>query len=119
MRALECTHYLGGAAACVMRGVTGVSHFSHHGQSQIESIDTPYLFFGESWFGSVKVASNVKVAGFHSCFLVKTGHSRSLKVFLEDNMKDYPGGTWITLESKTEHKGVDIIFIRYKYTKKR
>jgi len=62
MRALEYTHDLGGTAACVMRGVTKVSHFAHHGQREIEAVDTPYLFFGDSWFGSVKAASNLKVA---------------------------------------------------------
>ena len=76
------------------------------------------LFFGDSWFGSVKAASNVKVAGHHSCFLVKTGHSRSPKAFLKDKMKDFPGGAWITLEAKTEHEGVDRIYIGYKYKKK-
>ena len=119
MRALEYTHDLGGTAACVTRGVTKVSHFAHHGQREIEAVDTPYLFFGDSWFGSVKAASNVKVAGHHSCFLVKTGHSRSPKAFLEDKMKDFPGGTWITLEAKTKHEGVDLICIGYKYNKKR
>jgi len=111
MRALEYTHDLGGTAACVMRGVTKVSHFAHHRQHEIESVDTPYLLFGDSWFGSVKAVSNVKVAGHRSCFLVETGHSRSPKAFLEDKMKDFPGGTWITLEAKTEHEGVDLIYI--------
>jgi len=42
MRALGYTHELDVTAACVMGGVVEVSHFSHHRQSQIESIDTPY-----------------------------------------------------------------------------
>ena len=63
MRTLEYTHDTGGIEACVMRGVTKVSHFAHHGQREIESVNTPYLFFGDSLFGSVKVASNMKVAG--------------------------------------------------------
>jgi len=118
MCALEYTHDLGGTAACVMRGVTKVSHFSHHRQREIESVDVPYFFFGDSWFGSIKEASNVKVTDHHSCFLVKTGHSRNPKAFLEDKMKDFQDGTWITLEAKTEHEGVDLIYIGYKYNKK-
>ena len=34
-------------------------------------------------------------------------------------MKDYPGCTWITLEVKTEHEGVDLMCIGYKYNKQR
>jgi len=113
IRALEYTHDPGGTVACIMRGVTQVSHFPHHGQSQIESIDTPYLFFSGSWFGSVKASYNVKIAGHDSCFLVKTGHLRGPKAFLKDKTKDYPGGTWITLESKTEHEYVHLIYIGY------
>ena len=60
----------------------------------------------------------MKVAGHHLYFLVKTGYSRSPKVFLEDKMKDYLGGFWITLEAKTEHEDVDLICIGYKYNKK-
>ena len=33
-------------------------------------------------------------------------------------MKDYPGGTWIILEAKNEHEGVDLIYIGYMYNKK-
>ena len=71
MRALEYTHDLVGTSVCVMRGITEVSHPPHHGLSKIESIDTPHLFFGNSWFGSVKAACNVNVTGHNSRFLVK------------------------------------------------
>ena len=83
MRALEYMYDLGGTSACVMRGVTEVSHFAHHGQIKIESIDTPYLLFGDSWFGSVKAASNVKVDVHHLYFLVKLGIQEIRKRFLK------------------------------------
>lgn len=58
MRHLIYTHDLSGIVACVIK----VSHFSHHGQREIESVDTPYLFYGYSWCGSIKVASRVSTA---------------------------------------------------------
>ena len=33
-------------------------------------------------------------------------------------MKDFPGGTWITLEGRTEEENVDLVCVGYKYNKK-
>mmetsp|Transcript_19080 Transcript_19080/g.18326 ORF Transcript_19080/g.18326 Transcript_19080/m.18326 type:complete len:258 (+) Transcript_19080:536-1309(+) len=49
---------------------------------------------------------------------VKTAQSRFPKSFLDDKMKDYTGGTWITLEGLTELEGQDLVDIGYKYNKK-
>jgi len=120
MRQREYTQDLGGTAACVLRGVKDTAHFKHHPDNDIEdNDDTPYLFFGDSWFGSVKAAANVKILNHHACFMVKTAHSRSPKKFLEETMQDFPGGTWITLEGQTEKEKVDLICIGYKYNKKK
>ena len=77
------------------------------------------MFFGDSWFGSVKSAANVQIAGHHACFMAKTAYSRSPKLFLEDTMKDFLGVTWITLEDITEKENVSLISIGYKYNKKK
>jgi len=50
-------------------------------------------YFGDSWFGSVKAATAVAQAGHHACFIINTSYSRSPKAWLEEKMKDYPGGT--------------------------
>ena len=34
-------------------------------------------------------------------------------------MKDYPGGTWITMQGRCNKEGVDLICIGYKYNKKK
>lgn len=47
--------------------------------------------------------------------IVKRAHSRIPKKFLEEEMKDYPGGTWISLESVPEKEGVSLVCISYKY----
>ena len=59
------------------------------------------LFLGDSWFGSVKSVATVGRTGNHACMMVKTAYSRSPKKFLEETMKDFPGGTWITMEVLT------------------
>ena len=98
MATKEYQQELGATAACVLRGVkaTGDSN------SRPESNETGKLFLGDSWFGSVKAAANVALAGHHACMMVKTAHSRSPKKFLDETMKDFPGGTWITLEGRAQ-----------------
>jgi len=60
----------------------------------------------------------VGLAGDHTIMMVKTAHSRSPKNWLEKDMKDIPGVTWIVMEGKTS-EGVDLVCIGYKYNKKK
>ena len=54
--------------------------------------------------------------GHHGMFVIKISHSRSLKKFLDNEMKDMPGGTWIVLEATIDD---EIVFcVGYKYNKK-
>ena len=67
MRQRDYSQDLGGTAACVMRDVTDAAHFKHHPDMNIEdNNDTPYLFLGDSWFGSVKAAANVQMQNHHA-----------------------------------------------------
>ena len=50
--------------------------------------------------------------------IIKTAHSRSLKKWLDQTMKDMPGGTWIVLEGTTEELNRKLVCIGYKYNKK-
>ena len=34
-------------------------------------------------------------------------------------MRDFQGGTWVTLETRTEVEGVDLVCIGYKYNKRK
>ena len=92
MRAKECQH-LGGTTACVMRAVTATGDFSQLlAPHQFDDDDRPpKLFMGDSWFGSVKSAANVGLAGHHAIFVVKTAHARSPKKCSEETMQDMPG----------------------------
>ena len=85
LRALEHTQSLGGTTVCVLRGVNATCTFNHIEDATMEddedigSDSSPYLYFADSWFGSVKSASNVGKTGNHCCFVIKTAHSRSPK----------------------------------------
>ena len=72
-------------------------------------------YFGDGLFGSVRAVAAVGQPGHHACMAVKTAHTRSPKAWLEEEMKEYPGGTWIVLEGRMESEVVDLICIGYKY----
>ena len=120
---------LGGTAACVIRGVKASQDLKHLPfVLEEDSIDhddggyqgeRPRLFFADSWFGSVKSVATIGRTGNHACMMVKTAHSRCPKKFLEDTMKEFPGGTWITMEGRAEKEDVQLICIGYKYNKKK
>ena len=65
----------------------------------------------------MKSTVQVRKAGHYASFSVKTAHARSPKKYLDENMKDCPGGTWITMEGRCNKDGVDLICIGYTYTK--
>ena len=77
------------------------------------------VFIGDSWFGSVKSAVAVAEAGHHCVFAVKTAHSRSPKKWMEETMKDMPGGVWITMAGECKRTGVELFCLGYKYNKKK
>ena len=72
-------------ASCVMRGVEHLKEFEFVDCTYLPSLQ-PKLFFGDSWFGSVKTAYQVRKLGHHECFVIKTAHSRTPKTFLEGKM---------------------------------
>ena len=77
------------------------------------------LLVGDSWFGSVRSAVEVAQQGHHAVLAVKTAHSRFPKKFLDDTMKEFPGGTWITMRGKCGRTGVELVAIGYKYNSKK
>ena len=118
MHKKEHTKEVGVTAACVMRGVKNTEEFEFADKTYLSS-SQPRLFFGDSWFGSVKAACQVHKLGHHGCFVIKTAHSRTPKKFLEDQMKYFPGGTWIVMEGYAEKEGVPLVCIGYKYNAKK
>jgi len=69
---------------------------------------------GNAWFGSVKAATALGQKGYKAVLQVKTGHGLFPKKFIEDTLKDAPGGIWIVLQSTFQ--GIPLIAIGYCYS---
>ncbi len=109
---------MGGTAACAMRGVKASQKLNHIPlEENTMDIDIggkrPKLYLGDSWFGSAKSVATVGRTGNNACMMMKTAYSRSPKKFLEKTMKDFPGGTWITMEGRPEKKEVDLVCVMF------
>ena len=113
----------GSTTACTLRAVNCCLEFNYYpidGENNEEDCEEERsrLFLGDSWFGSVKCCANIKLRGGHSILQIKTNHSRSPKLYLENLMKDFPGVTWVVMEGRTKKEGVDLVCVGYKYNKK-
>ena len=71
----------------------------------------------DAWFGSVKTASEVSRRGHEAVFQVKQYHSLFPKAFIEETLKDAPGGVHIALEGKPQCE-VTLIAVGYRYSRK-
>lgn len=110
----------GGTTACTLRAVKDCKEYDFvpiEIEEEDDTVERSRVFLGDSWFGSIKCAANIKLMGEDCILQIKTNHSRSCKGWLEHTMKDYPGGTWIVLEGHAEKEGVDLCQIGYKYNK--
>jgi hypothetical protein len=57
-----------------------------------------YGIHGDAWFGSVKAASEVAHRGHEAVFQIKQNHGLFPKAFIEEALKEAPGGVHILLE---------------------
>ena len=85
---------LGASAGCVMRGVKNGEKYESESDNNKSS--TTDLWLGDSCFGSVKACASVSRAGHHCYFVIKTGHGRSPKRFLEEKIE---GHVWRNMDS--------------------
>ena len=69
---------------------------------------------GDAWFGSVKAAVALAKAGYKAVLQIKTGHGLFPKKFIEDTLKDAPGGVWIVLQSTCQ--GIPLVAFGYCYS---
>ena len=103
----------GATSACVLRLSKGTKD-----NGQLHDKDVRNLFYGDSWFASLKTAVAVKEE-IDSEFLgpVKTSHKHFPKRYLEETMKDWPPGSHMVLE--TTVRGNNYIATGYKYNMKK
>ena len=90
---------------------------STKGCGQLTSNDT---YFVDSWFSSVKTAEEMAAAGVDHCMLVKTRHKGFCLAKLENLMKDWPGGSYLVLNSTPRFPGeIPLLAIGYKYNSRK
>jgi len=72
---------------------------------------------GDAWFGSVQVASDIARRGHEAVFQIKQNHSLYPKAFIEEALKEAPGGVHIVLEGTTRCE-VPLVAVGYRYSRK-
>jgi len=72
---------------------------------------------GDAWFGSVRAASEIARRGHEAVFQIKQNHGLFPKSFIEEALKDAPGGVHIVLEGTTPCE-VPLIAVGYRYSRK-
>lgn len=99
----------GATASCTIRAA---DHMANGGQRLTD--ERSNLFYGDSWFASVKTADQLKELGHDFVGPVKTSHALFPKEQLEKQLKDWPGGTHLVLEGNSPN-GNALLAIGYKY----
>jgi hypothetical protein len=70
---------------------------------------------GDAWFGSVNTANEVGIRGHEGVFQVKQYHNLFPKDFIEEALKDAPGGVHIVLKGATRDE-INLVAIGYRYS---
>jgi len=72
---------------------------------------------GDAWFGSVRTANEVALHGHEAVFQIKQYHAGFPKEYIEEALKDAPGGVHILLEGMTQNE-VPLVALGYRYSRK-
>jgi hypothetical protein len=72
---------------------------------------------GDAWFGSVRTANEVALRGHDGVFQIKQYHASFPKDFIQEALKDAPGGVYILLEGTTQDE-VQLVALGYRYSRK-
>ena len=107
MKPRQYQQELGATAACTIRA----------GESTETDPDAKTILMGDAWFGSVKAAAEASKRGMGTIYQIKTNHGLFPKQFIEDALKDGPGGCHIVLEGK-HPDGPELVAIGYRYNSK-
>ena len=93
MTSQEHFQELGATASCTVR--MGLLHQ----KAKTSGADEPKVcgMKGDAWFGSVKTCSSLLGYGIESIFQVKTAHKDYPKKFIDEKLKNMPGGVHLVL----------------------
>jgi hypothetical protein len=73
---------------------------------------------GDAWFGSVSCAAELSVRGYEAVLQVKTNSGFYPKAYIEEQLKNAPGGVKIVLSGKAPNEQ-QLIAVGYRYSSKR
>ena len=107
MKDQEYQKELGATAACTIR--------AGEGTTQVKEAKT--VLMGDAWFGSVRAAATAVERNMEIVCQIKTNHGLFPKQYIEEALKDAPGGCHIVLEGKHPN-GADLVAIGYRYNSK-
>ena len=108
MKNMRLQKELGATTACTIRCAEG----SHQGGVNLKTV-----IKGDAWFGSVKCAVELAKRGRAFVGQIKSNHLLFPKRYIEEKLKDAPGGIDIVLKGR--YKEVDFIAIGYRYSSKK
>jgi hypothetical protein len=83
---------------------------------QEQQIASSYGIQGNAWFGSVKTANEVALRGHEGVFQIKQYHNLFPKDFIEEVLKEAPGGVHIVLKATTRDE-VNLVAVGYCYSR--
>ncbi len=72
---------------------------------------------GDAWFGNINTADKVSIRGHKGVFQVKQFHTLFPKEYIEEALKEAPGGVHIVLKGATRDE-VNLVTIGYCYSHK-
>jgi hypothetical protein len=105
---------LGATASCTLRlGLLHLKAKTSGSETKVCGIK------GDAWFGSVKTCSTLLAHGMESIFQVKTAHKDYPKKFIDEKMKNMPGGVHLVLEGAHYTTEEKLIAIGYRYNSKK
>jgi hypothetical protein len=100
---------LGATAGCTLR--LAEETIGEDDENQVHGVR------GDAWFGSVKTASELAIRGSECVLQVKQYHSLYPKEFINEALKDAPGGVGIFLEGTAPNE-VPLIAVGYRCSRK-
>jgi Transposase IS4 len=110
---MEFFRQYGATTSCVIRAMKQTGN-----SGQKEDSHRPNLYYGDSWFASVKTADLMAEFGHDFIGPVKTSTNLFIKKELEEKMQNWPGGTHLTMEALSP-SGNALLAIGYKYNKRK
>ena len=108
MKTQQYQREMGATAACTIR----------LGEGTNQNNETSTVLMGDAWFGSVRAANEASKRDMNAILQIKSNHGLFPKDFIEEALKDAPGGSHIVLETKHPDGDNELVAIGYRYNSK-